>query len=85
MLYLYVIDNDMSTEYERRSIGKSELILRTNLLGRSFIYPKDDLICRGVRERCTDETQTISEDGRKIVERRTRDGKIEERIYLREN
>jgi len=52
--------------------------------GHEFTIPKNDQYCRNMRQYCSDEIQTISEDGNKITERRTYSGELEEQIYLRE-
>jgi tetratricopeptide (TPR) repeat protein len=52
--------------------------------GREFIVTKDAQECDFYLRRCIDEIQTITEDGNKIIGRRTYNGKLEETIYLRE-
>ncbi|MEK6651447.1 MAG: tetratricopeptide repeat protein [Nitrospirota bacterium] len=54
------------------------------IVGRDFLIPKDDESCGVLKERCLDEIQTISEDGSKITERRTRYRRMKEEIFLRE-
>lgn len=66
------------------STGKVNWSVGYHIDGREFTIPRNDQYCREVHQNCSDEIQTISEDGNKITERRTYDGKLEEKIYLRE-
>ena len=54
------------------------------ITGHQFVMPRDDQRCSDAMQFCFDETQIISEDGSKIIERRTFGSTLGERIYMRE-
>lgn len=65
-------------------IGKMDWQGEYLINGHEFTIPRDDKSCLNSEQNCFDEKQTISEDGGRIAERRTRRGKLYENIFLRE-